>query len=64
MIVLHLTGIADLNGYATQIVFHTLKTGRLAVPRVSVITTAERQAALVCGMAGLFVWRDILAELK
>ena len=43
MIVLHLTGIADLNGYAMQTVFHTLKTGRLTVQRVSVITTAERQ---------------------
>lgn len=62
MIILHQTGIADLNGYATQIVFHTFeKTGRLAGPKVSVITT-ERQAAFVCGMAGLFVWLDILAD--
>ena len=61
MIVLHLTGIADLNGYATQIVFHTLKTGRLAGPKDSLITT-ERQAAFVCGMAGLFVWLDIHAD--
>ena len=62
VIVLHETGIADLNGYATQIVFHTRKkTGRLAAPKVSVITM-ERQAAFACGMAGLFVWLDILAD--
>ena len=68
VIVLHYTGIADLNGYATQIVFHTFeKTGRLAGPKVSVIPRSTSRYlfagwqaclfGLTCSQSKMKIWK-------